>query len=75
MQFRGPNFYETNANFYKDTPITERVNFQIPFRTVQPLQSGKLRRSVDMNIPDGSFGAATASHEPRFWQIGGRLSF
>ena len=31
MQFRGPNFFETNTNVYKDTPITERVNFQIRF--------------------------------------------
>ena len=31
MQFRGPNFFETNTNIYKDTPITERVNFQIRF--------------------------------------------
>src|ERR1700722_5050283 len=29
--FRGPNFYETNVNFYKDTHITERDNFQIRF--------------------------------------------
>ena len=31
MQFRGPNFYETNINFYKDTRITERVNFEFRF--------------------------------------------
>ncbi|HTF45133.1 MAG TPA: TonB-dependent receptor, partial [Terriglobales bacterium] len=31
MGFRGPNFIETNANFYKDNRITERVNFQIRF--------------------------------------------
>jgi hypothetical protein len=31
--------------------------------------------NVDYNIPDGSFGAATGSHEPRFCQLGGRLSF
>jgi hypothetical protein len=30
---------------------------------------------IDMNFPDGNFGQATASHEPRFWQLGGKLSF
>ena len=29
--FRGPNFIETNINIYKDTRITERVNFQFRF--------------------------------------------
>ena len=31
MQFRGPNFFETNSNIYKDTRITEHVNFQFRF--------------------------------------------
>jgi hypothetical protein len=74
MQFRGPNFFETNANFYKDTPITERVNFQIRFEFFNLFNRANYT-NVDQNFPDGNFGAATASHEPRFWQIGGRLSF
>ncbi len=82
MQFWGPNFAETNINFYKDNRITERFNFQIRFEIFNFFnranyaggatdQGGK----VDMNFPDGIFGQATASHEPRFWQLGGRLSF
>jgi hypothetical protein len=74
QQFRGPNFYETNANFYKDTPITERVNFQFRFELFNLFNRANYS-NVDTNIPDGSFGAATGSHEPRFWQIAGRLSF
>jgi Carboxypeptidase regulatory-like domain len=74
MQFRGPNFFETNANFYKDTPITERVNFQVRFEFFNLFNRANYA-NVDQNIPDGSFGAARASHEPRFWQIAGRLSF
>jgi hypothetical protein len=74
MRFRGPNFYQTSANFYKDTPITERVNFQIRFEFFNLFNRANYA-NVDTNIPDGSFGAATASHEPRFWQVGGRLSF
>lgn len=83
--FRGPNFIETNINVYKDTRITERVNFQfrfevfnlfnranyVDFQSYGTIDSG----GIDMNLPDGNFGQATSSHEPRFWQLGGKLSF
>lgn len=85
MQFRGPNFIETNVNFYKDTKITERVNFQIRFEFfnlfnranyVDFTSFGSIASGgIDMNFPDGNFGKATSSHEPRFWQLGGKLSF
>ena len=74
MQFRGPNFFETNTNIYKDIHITERVNFQFRFELFNLFNRANYA-NVDTNIPDGSFGAARASHEPRFWQLGGRLSF
>jgi hypothetical protein len=74
MQFRGPNFFETNTNIYKDFRITERVNFQFRFEVFNLFNRANYA-NVDNNIPDGSFGAATGSHEARFWQIGGRLSF
>ena len=74
MQFRGPNFAETNANFYKDTPITERINFQFRFELFNVFNRANYA-TIDTNFPDGNFGAATGSHEPRFWQLGGKLSF
>jgi hypothetical protein len=74
MQFRQPNFFETNVNIYKDFRITERVNFQFRFEIFNLFNRANYA-NVDTNIPDGSFGAATGSHEARFWQIGGRLSF
>src|SRR5258708_1761990 len=79
MQFRGPNFIETNVNFYKDNRITERVNFQIRFEIFNLFNRANYAwngsNGVDVNFPDGNFGQATASHEPRFWQLGGKLSF
>jgi len=81
QQFRGPNFIETNVNFYKDTRITERVNFQIRFEIFNIFNranyawNGSAGGGVDVNFPDGNFGQATASHEPRFWQLGGKISF
>lgn len=74
MQFRGPNFIETNVNFYKDTRITERVNFQFRFEVFNLFNRANYA-APDTNFPDGNFGAATASHEPRFWQLGGKISF
>ncbi len=74
MQFRGPNFFETNVNFYKDTHITERVVFQFRFEVFNLFNRANYA-NVDTNFPDGNFGAANASHEPRFWQLGGRISF
>jgi hypothetical protein len=74
MQFRGPNFFETNVNLYKDTAITERVNFQFRFEVFNLFNRANYANPDD-NFPDGNFGFATASHEPRFWQIGGSISF
>ena len=72
--FRGPNFAETNINFYKDTHIAERVNFQFRFEIFNFFNRANYA-NVDTNFPDGNFGFATASHEPRFWQLGGKISF
>ena len=74
MQFRVPNFLETKTNVYKDSAITERVNFQIRFEFFNLFNRANYA-NPDTNIADGSFGAATGSHEPRFWQLGGRISF
>ncbi len=85
MQFRGPNFIETDVSFYKDNRITERVNFEfrfdifnlfnranyVDFTGFSNIETG----GIDMNLPDGNFGQATSSHEARFWQLAGRLSF
>jgi hypothetical protein len=76
MQFRGPNFIETNVNFYKDTRITERVNFQFRVDVFNIFNRANYADGgIDMNFPDGNFGEATSSHEPRFWQLGAKISF
>jgi hypothetical protein len=74
MQFRQPNFIESNANFYKDTKLAEHLDFELRFEFFNIFNRANYA-NVDTNLPDGSFGQATGSHEPRFWQVGGRLSF
>ena len=73
-QFREPNFAGTDANFYKDTRITERVSFQFRFEVFNIFNRANLL-NVDANITDSNFGQATASHLPRWWQLGGKVSF
>jgi len=83
QQFRGPNFIETDVNFYKDTHITESVVFQLRFEFFNIFNranyawngNGANNGGVDVNFPDANFGRATESHQPRFWQLGGRISF
>jgi len=73
-RFRGPNFFETDVNVYKDTRITERVNFQIRFEFFNLFNRANLT-NVNINLPDGNFGKAQGSQLPRWWQVGGKISF
>ena len=72
--FRGPNFAETDVNIYKDTHLTEQLNFQVRFEFFNFFNRPNLA-NIDPNLPDGNFGKATAAHLPRFWQLGGKISF
>ena len=73
-QFREPNFAETDLNVYKDTRITERVNFQVRFEFFNLFNRANLL-NVDNNFNSGTFGKARGAHLPRWWQIGGKISF
>ncbi len=73
-QFRQPNYAETDANFYKDTRITERVSLELRFEFFNIFNRANLI-NIDNNFPDGNFGKATGSHLPRYWQVGGKISF
>jgi hypothetical protein len=73
-QFREPNFAETDINVYKDTRITERVSFEVRFEFFNLFNRANLL-NVDNNFTDGNFGLATAAHLPRWWQLGGKISF
>ncbi|HEV2276662.1 MAG TPA: carboxypeptidase regulatory-like domain-containing protein [Acidobacteriaceae bacterium] len=74
MHFRQPNFIQSDANFYKDSNLGEHVTFQVRFEFFNIFNRANYS-NVDTNLPDGSFGQARGSHAPRFWQLGGRLSF
>ena len=72
-QFRQPSFVGTDLTAYKDTHITERVNFQIRFEFYNLFNHPNLY--LGNNLARGGFGAATSQQLPRNWQIGGKLTF
>jgi len=86
FQFRGPNFAETDLNFYKNTNITEAVKLQLRFEFFNIFNRVNLT-GLDSNLADsnptsltdfgtgGTFGKATAQQLPRNWQIGARFTF
>ncbi len=76
MQFRGPNYFDTDLNVYKTTSITERLNFQLRFEFFDLFNRVNLT-GFDSNLADqgGTFGKATAQQLPRYWQLAGRFSF
>jgi hypothetical protein len=74
MQFRDPNFAETDVNFYKNTAIGERVNFQLRFEFFNIFNRPNLT-AFDSNLADSTFGKVRAQQLPRNWQIGARITF
>jgi hypothetical protein len=74
--FRSPNFAETDVNFYKNTAITEGVNFQLRFEFFNIFNRVNLT-DFDNNLADyaSTFGEATEQQLPRNWQIGARFTF
>jgi hypothetical protein len=73
-RFREPGYANTDISLAKNTKIVERVAFQLRFDFFNAFNRPNLN-SVDSNLPDGSFGKATGQYNPRWIQVGGRISF
>ncbi len=73
QHFRQPTFAETDVTAFKNTHITERVNFELRFEFYNLFNHPNL--FLDSNLANGSFGRATRQQLPRNWQIGGKLTF
>ena len=74
QRFRGPNFYETDVNFYKDTHLTEGVVFQLRFEFFNVLNRVNLQ-GVSADLNSSTFGRSTSTFDPRVIQLGARLLF
>ena len=73
-QFRNPAFIQTDATVYKNTHVTERLNFQIRFEFFNLFNHPNFQNTQG-DLSAGNFGKVTAQTLPRWWQIGGKLTF
>lgn len=73
-RFRGPGYANTDISLAKNTKIVERVAFQLRFDFFNAFNRPNLN-TVDSNLPDGSFGKATGQYNPRWIQLGAKISF
>ena len=72
--FRNPAFIQTDTTVYKNTHITERLNFQFRFELLNLFNHPNFQ-NFQGDLSAGNFGRVTAQTLPRWWQIGGKLSF
>jgi hypothetical protein len=73
-RFRNASFVQTNVNLYKNTHITERLNFQLRFEFYNLFNHANFQ-SIQGDLSQGNFGLATQQTLPRWWQIGGKITF
>jgi len=73
-QFRNPAFIQTDTTVYKNTHLTERLNFQIRFEFFNLFNHPNFQ-NIQGDLSAGNFGKVTAQTLPRWWQIGGKLTF
>jgi len=74
IPFRNPAFIQTDTTVYKNTHITERLNFQFRFELFNLFNHPNFQ-NIQGDLSAGNFGRVTAQTLPRWWQIGGKLSF
>jgi hypothetical protein len=76
MQFRAPNYEDSDLNIYKNTAIREGINFQVRFEFFDVFNRVNLT-DFDSNLADitSTFGQARSQQPARNWQLGGRFSF
>jgi hypothetical protein len=73
-KFRNAAYVQSNVNFYKNTHITERLNFQLRFEFYNLFNHANFQ-AIQGDLSQGNFGLATSQTLPRFWQIGGKFTF
>ncbi len=73
-QFRNPPFIQTDLTVYKNTRITERWNFQLRFEFYNFFNHPNFQ-AIQGDLSAGNFGQVTSQTLPRWWQIGGKITF
>ena len=73
-QFRNPAFVQTDTSVYKNNHISERLNFQIRFEFFNLFNHPNFQ-NIQGDLSAVNFGRVTSQTLPRWWQIGGKLTF
>ena len=73
-QFRYPAFVQTDTTVYKNTHITEKLNFQMRFEFFNLFNHPNFQ-NIQADLSAGNFGQVTSQTLPRWWQLGGKLTF
>jgi hypothetical protein len=73
-RFRNPSYVQSDFTVYKNTHITERVNFQIRFEFFNLFNHPNFQ-NIQGDQAAGNFGQVTGQLLPRFWQLGGKITF
>ena len=72
--FRNPPFIQSDVTLYKNTHITERLNFQIRFEFYNLFNHPNFY-NTNGNLTAGNFGEYGSQTLPRWWQLGGKITF
>jgi hypothetical protein len=72
--FRNPAFVQTDTTVYKNTHLTERLVFQLRFEFFNLFNHPNFQ-SIQGDLSAGNFGKVTSQTLPRWWQLGGKLTF
>jgi Carboxypeptidase regulatory-like domain len=73
-RFRGPGYADSDVSLLKNTRLAEEVNLQFRFDFFNIFNRPNLT-AMDSNLADGTFGKATSQFNPRWIQLGLKLSF
>jgi hypothetical protein len=74
-QFRNPPFIQTDLTLYKNTHITERLNFQFRFEFYNVFNHANFL-TIQKDLSQSNFGVVNSQSLPRWWwQIAGKLNF
>ena len=73
-RFRGPGYADSDISLLKNTRLAEQVNLQFRFDFFNIFNRPNLT-GIDNNLPDSTFGTATSQFNPRWIQLGLKLSF
>ncbi len=73
-RFRGPGFFDIDISLIKNNRLTERLALQLRFEFFNVLNHPNLN-SVDGNLADSTFGQSTTTFNPRWLQLGAKLTF